>query len=331
MGSTETQDSPKQVGISGLRTYVPYALSVGALLVFATYLGRNIDRYRELLNLSLGTLLTLVGLVLVFALINGSINYFFYRALGAFLTAGESVGLAAVSTLANQLPFAGGLVAKGVYLKQRHQLAYTRFVSATMALYVCFVAANGAVALVVLGYWRLVAGAEIPAALVFGFSGMAASVVSLWFPLDALSLRGNLGKRLMQLGQGWRVLSQHMKLVGIVTGFQVLTTLLFAGRFWVAFRAFSQDVTYGQCLLFAAATILTRLVSIAPGGLGVREGIVAGVASLLGLEAGVSAVAVGLDRLVATSVIIVLGTIYTYLLSAKATSAEPIDAPGVGQ
>jgi uncharacterized protein (TIRG00374 family) len=200
-----------------------------------------------------------------------------------------------------------------------------------MALYVCFVAANGAVALVVLGYWWLISGAKIPPALVFGFSGMAAIVVSLWLPLDKLSLRGSLGKRLMQLGQGWRLLSQHVNLVGIMTGFQVLTTLLFAGRFWVAFRALSQDVTYAQCLLFAAATILTRLVSIAPGGLGVREGIVAGVASLLGFEAGVSAVAVGLDRLVATSVIIVLGTIYTYVLSAKATSAEPIDATGVGE
>ena len=111
----------------------------------------------------------------------------------------------------------------------------------------------------------------------------------------------------------------------------MLTTLLCAARYWIAFHTLSQDVTYAQCLLFAAATILTRLVSIAPGGLGVREGIVAGVASLLGFEAGVSAVAVGLDRLVATSVIIVLGTIYTYLLSAKATSAEPIDAPGVGE
>jgi uncharacterized protein (TIRG00374 family) len=72
-------------------------------------------------------------------------------------------------------------------------------------------------------------------------------------------------------------------------------------------------------------------VNIAPGGLGVREGIVAGVASLLGFEAGVSAVAVGIDRLVATSVVIVLGTIYTYVLSKKATDAEPADAVSAGE
>jgi uncharacterized protein (TIRG00374 family) len=72
-------------------------------------------------------------------------------------------------------------------------------------------------------------------------------------------------------------------------------------------------------------------VNIAPGGLGVREGIVAGIASLLGFEAGVSAVAVGIDRLVATSVVIVLGTIYTYILSKNATGTEPADVMSAGE
>jgi putative flippase GtrA len=57
----------------------------------------------------------------------------------------------------------------------------------------------------------------------------------------------------------------------------------------------------------------------------VREGIVAGVASLLGFEPDVSAVAVGLDRLVATSVILVLGTVFTYILSKKAANAPVIE------
>jgi uncharacterized membrane protein YbhN (UPF0104 family) len=331
MNSTEGERTFGQVALAKLKAYLPYVLSVGALGIFVNYLWRNLDRYRQLLNVSFTTLLSLVGLVFAFALINGSINYFFYQALDVFLTFNESVGLAAVNTLANQLPFAGGLVAKGVYLKQQHKLAYTHFLSATMALYVCFVAVNGAVALVVLVGWALVGGIEIPPALVLGFSGMAASVASLWLPVDALSLRGKVGKRLMQLAEGWRVLSQNIHLVGVMISFQVLMTLLFAGRFWIAFHALSQDVTYAQCLLFSSATVLTRLVNIAPGGLGVREGIVAGVASLLGFEAGISAVAVGIDRLVATSVIIVLGTIYTYVLSKKATDVEPADAVSAGE
>jgi uncharacterized protein (TIRG00374 family) len=59
--------------------------------------------------------------------------------------------------------------------------------------------------------------------------------------------------------------------------------------------------------------VLTQLVAITPGGLGVREGIVAIVASVYGIEMGVSVLAVGIDRLVATSVILVLGTVFIHM------------------
>lgn len=307
---------------SRVKTYVPCVLFLAAALVLGGYVCRNFERFRELIDLSVTTVLSLVILAGAFVIVNGSINYFFYRGLGASLTYNESVGLAAVNTLANQLPFAGGLFAKGIYLKQRHRLSYTGFLSATMALYVCFVAVNGAVALAVLGYWALLGSVEAPLPLILGFSGMAASVTSLWLPVDALSLRGKMGKWVSELAEGWRVLRQNVALVAVMAAFQVLMTLLFAGRFWIAFRALSQEVTYSQCLLFSSATVLTRLVNIAPGGLGVREGIVAAVATLLGFEPGVSTVAVALDRLIATSVIIVLGTIYTYFLSAKAANSK---------
>lgn len=145
-------------------------------------------------------------------------------------------------------------------------------------------------------------------------------------PLGAISLPGALGKRLTQLAEGSGVLSENVSLVGVMTGLRVVGTLLFALRLWIAFHALSQDVTYVQCLLFSSATVLTRLLAITPGGLGVREGIVAGVASVLGFDAGVSAVAVGLDRLVATAVIIALGAVYTYILSKKAAEPQPVDA-----
>ncbi len=315
-------DAPHHSCQTYLKAYLPYALSLGALLSFVIYIGKNFDRYRQLFDFSLGVFLSLFGLVLGLALINGLINYFLYRAMGAILTLNESVGLAAVNTLANQLPFAGGLIAKGVYLKKQHQLAYTHFLSATMALYVCFVSASGVVALIVLAYWTLARIENVPVALFFGFASMVASAIFLYLPVGNFSLPGKLGKRLKQLSEGWRVLGQNGHLVLKMIGFQVIATLLFAARLWISFHTLSQNVSYTECLLFSSATVLTRLISIAPGGLGVREGIVAGLASVLGFDPGISAVAVGLDRLVATTVILVLGTFYTYHLSKKTVKEE---------
>jgi len=312
------------VNVSKLKSYAPYILSITALLVFITYLHRNADRYRQLLDLSVGAISLLLGLVLMFTFTNGLINYLLYRQLGVVLTFNESIGLAAVNTLANQLPFAGGMIAKGIYLKQKYELAYTRFLSATLALYVCFVAANGAIGIAVLARWSLVDNKVLPMPLLLGFLGMLTTVFLLWLPTDVSFVPSKWGQRLAQLMDGWQVLSQNWLLVGKLVGLQMLMTLMFAGRFWIAFHALSQYVTLAQCLLFSAATILTRLVSIAPGGLGVREGIVAGVAYVLGFDAGVSVVAVSIDRLVATSVVIALGTIYTYILSKKVTDTHQV-------
>ncbi len=323
--STEQGQFPEN-NVDTLKTYLPYVFSILAVVIFVTYLARNLDRYQALMSFSVGTLLSIAGLQLIFAVISGSINYFFYRALGVFLGFSESVGLAAVNTLANQLPFAGGLVAKGLYLNRRHQLAYTRFLSAITALYVCFVAVNGAIGLVVLAGWALIGGAQVPRLLILGFSAMAATLAALWLPADAVTLPGALGRRLTQLEQGWSVLRRNVYLVAVMGGLQLAGTLLFALRLSIAFHALSQDVTYAQCLLFSSATVLTRLVNITPGGLGVREGIVAGLAGLLGFEAGVSAVAVALDRLVSTGVIIALGTVYSYVLGKKAVETEALDS-----
>jgi len=311
------------VHLSKLKSHLPKLLFIAALLVFAGYLYRNADQYQQLLDLSAGWLLLLVGLVLAITLTNSLINYFLYWGLGVSLTLNESIGLAAVNTLANQLPFAGGLIAKGVYLKQKYELAYTRFLSATFALYVCFVAANGVVGIVVLAYLALVNNLAVSMPLILGFSVMVVSVFLLRLPLDASDVPGRWGRRLAQLLSGWQILGQNRLLVSQLVGLQLLMTLLFAGRLWIAFHTLSQDVTLAQCILFSAATILTRLVSIAPGGLGVREAIVAGVAAVLGFDVGVSVVAVGIDRLVATLVVIALGTVYTYILSKKVASAQP--------
>lgn len=93
--------------------------------------------------------------------------------------------------------------------------------------------------------------------------------------------------------------------------------LTLAIRYWFAFRMLSQNVKISDAILFSSISVLTQLVSIAPGGLGVTETIVGGIAFLLGFELGVSIVAVGIDRLISTSVILVVGGASTIILGKQ--------------
>jgi uncharacterized membrane protein YbhN (UPF0104 family) len=305
-----------------LKGRLPLILSLIAIGLFLLYLYENADRLIQLLDVSSPFLVGISFMVLIFLLINGLINHQFYRSVGIFLSVKEAVGLAAVNTLANQLPFAGGLAAKGIYLKRKHRLDYTRYLSATMALYVCFVAANGVIGLAILLYWLFTGVLSTPIYLWFGFSGMAASLFVIWVPLKAKWISERYENTVVKLMEGWLVLRQKPFVTVRLILLQCAITVFFAGRFWLAFRMVSQEVSLGQCILFASATVISRLVSIAPGGIGVREGIVAGLAALLGFDAGPIVLGVGIDRLIATTIIILVGTIYTYILSRKLSKSE---------
>jgi len=315
---------------SRLRSYLPHLLSLAAIGVFVGYLVRNVERYKTLLDFSPVMLLFLVVLVLAMMVGNGLVNYFLYRRLGAELLLDEAIELAAVNTLANQLPFAGGIIAKAGYLKKRYRLPLLRFFSATLALYVLLITVGGLIGITTLLYLSLAHNRLPSFLLLVAFTGMASVVLVFWLPVDRISLTESWEKRLQQVLDGWQLLRKDRTVLGKLILIHLFMTLLFAGRFWLTFQALSQDITLIECILFSAARTLAQLVIITPGALGVREGIVAAVASLNGFAPDISIVAVGLDRLVETTVVIGVGAFSSYILSRKAVMPEPVEQLGEG-
>ena len=122
---------------------------------------------------------------------------------------------------------------------------------------------------------------------------------------------------------GWHILREDKALLSKVVLIYLVMMFSQSGRYWIAFGALSQNAAFSDCVLFAAASILTQLVSTTPGGLGVREGIVAAVAATQGFAPDIAIVAVGLDRLIATTVVIIVGTVSSYLLSRNVLVETP--------
>lgn len=304
-----------------LRRYTPSLLSLLVLMLFAVYISRNASEFAQLLNLSLPLLLLAVFLHTLNFAGNGLINLLLYRRLGATVGVTESMSLAAVNSLANLLPFAGGMVAKGVYLKRRFKLGYTRFLSATVALFMLMVAASGAVGLATLTYRSFGPEDETPLLLVGGFVVMLLSLTILWLP-PSLVPRGRWSVRFQQFLDGWRFMRRRPRLLVLLLLLQLGLTFVLASSYWIAFRIMSQPVSLADCLLFAAGSVLTQLVTITPDGLGVREGIVGAIASLLGFDLGISIVAVTIYRLIGTAITIALGSLASYHL-ARRLGAEP--------
>jgi uncharacterized membrane protein YbhN (UPF0104 family) len=233
--------------------------------------------------------------------------------------------LAAVTTLANQLPVSGGFITKGLYLKHKYHVSYTKYFSSVLAIYFCTLATYGLLGMAILLYWVLLDSNRVAPILFVGFGAMAASLLVFTVPLEHMRLPPALRKWVQQAVEGWVLISKNPLLVSKVLVLQTLTMLIVAIRYWLAFHMLSQNVTASQVILMSSASILTQLVSFAPGGLGVREAIVGGVAAALGFDLTASVAAIGLDRLVATISIIVVGWISTIVLGNRyaATAMKP--------
>ena len=315
------------MNIKFTRSALQIFISLGILAAFVYYLHNNSDKYLELLNISKIGILGLLLLTLAFPLLNGMQNTYLYRGLGlAGFSHWDGFLITAASTLANQLPVPGGIVSKGYYLKRRYALPYTKFASSTIATFFCFFAVNGLVGVAVLFYWILMDEIAAPSILLIAFTTMVACIFVFWLPLDWIRMPERMRQWTHQAVEGWTAIGRNPGLLFRLAFLQVALVVMLSLRYSIAFHMLSQNVTMGQTLLFASASILTQLVSIAPGGLGVREAIVASVATALGFDTGVSVVAVGLDRLVVTVMIVLTGWVSIVILGRQisATPNEPV-------
>lgn len=304
--------------MSKIKKFIPYLIILIVLVSYGIFIQQNTGRFQRLLNLSLDSFLVLLVLILCSITARGLINYHLYKGLEIPIPFFKSLGLATINTLGNQLPFSGGLVAKGIYLKKRYELSYTTFLSATVSLFLGFMTANGIIGLITLLSLSFFQQINPNGVLVFGFTMMTLSISMQWIKINYDFLPEKWKRYMKQLMDGWQVFRKNIGLWMILICLQIVSTFLTAGRFWVSFRFLSQDIPLTHCLLFSAATILTQLISIAPGGIGVREGIVAGIAAIMGVDPGISAIAVGIDRLLATSIIVITGSAFSYILSKDA-------------
>jgi uncharacterized membrane protein YbhN (UPF0104 family) len=293
-------------------------LGIGVVVGFVYYLYVNTDRYLHLLNISVTGVIMLFVLSLAFPWLNGIQNTLLYRSLGTSdFSHWDGFHLSATSSLANQLPLPGGVISKGYFLKRKYNLSYTMYTSSTLALFVCYLSLNGVVGLVILAYWTFIMQAAVSLYLWAGFCLLTISVLVFLLPLDRIVLPLGINDRFQRALEGWFHIRRHRWMVLKILVLQTVMVFILAVRYWIAFHMLSQNVSIAQVLLMSNASVLTQMVSLAPGGLGAREFIVASVASVIGFDAAVSVVAVGLDRLVSTMVKLLAGGVSTVFLGSQ--------------
>jgi uncharacterized membrane protein YbhN (UPF0104 family) len=295
---------------AGGKRLLPALVTVTALLVLGTYLWRNRAFVFETYALDPGAfalvaLLSALGLAL-----RAAANQLHFGALGVALPAADWFRLVAMTSFTNYLPLSAGLLAKALFLKRVHDVAYGHFAAGQTTLLLVVLSTNGAIGLVILA-------AQFPQAL-FGAVGAGFGVLTLSGAalLAPEGLRRKLSPRWFRFDVG---VGSARSFVGVAAT-QAAMLAASAASLWLCFAMGEGEVGYLACVLFTAAAVITRFVTVVPGALGVREFVIGGLAVLVGFELRDAVVAAALARAAEMVVVFAFGGAFTFSFSRELTA-----------
>ena len=292
-----------------LRRWLAGVLTLLVLLVLLGFLYENRSYVAASYSLRPELFLAVAGLTLLGLFVRGIANRLHFSGLGVNASTAAWFRLVAVTSFTNYLPLSAGLVAKAVFLKRVHALPFAHFAVGQTTLLVLIVATNGLVGLVLLGT-RF--PEELFGVVGLGFAAMLASGVLLVLPPRAREL---LSARWFPLAtQVGPAARRHWPGVALCQ-LGMLCAAAFALK--LCFAMGESSVGFEACLLFTAAAVVTRFVTIVPGALGLRELVIGGLAVLTGFDLRDAIVASTVARVAEILVVFVLGGIFTWRLSGE--------------
>lgn len=220
------------------------------------------------LVLALGVPLTILANAFEFKLIGASVQ----RRIPFF----RSLEISIIASAANMLPLPGGAVARVAALKA-YEVRYSDGIQATLIFALLWVS----LAFVFAGVCLLI--------YVFSSIGWLFLLFSLL--IGGTSFIWSIGKNVRLRIFGWAVAQR------------LLIVLLDGLRLWWCFLALGVDASFTQAGTLVVGGVIGSAVSLVPAGLGIREGVSAGLAPIVGLAAAAGFMAAGLNRILALAIL----------------------------
>lgn len=238
----------------------------------------------------------------------------------------EWLGLSTINTLGNYSPFQGGFVARGYYLKNYFKVPYTHFASSIIASTIVTLSTFSFVsALMIFINYFINNNFYLAPFLAFIAIGAAGLTLIIATPfLKKLKLSNNfLGKLIYSFIDGWDIFKSSKDCVSKLVLIDLAILIVSSGRFCYAAKALDINISYLKSIIISSTAIITILVNITPGAIGVREAIAGFTATLVDISIYDAVLAASLERAVILFWIIAFGIPYsiyfTKYLNSKMT------------
>ena len=305
---------------SSLLRTVRKSVSLILVLAFiawgAVYLYRHPEDLAALGNISAGSLVALAWLALLKLAAMGMFTWINLDALGIRLGFGEWYGLSAMTAMGNYLiAFRGGAAIRGVYLKSRYNFPYSLFLSTVASLYLLTFPTNAFLGLLALAGVYLWLGVSQPALALFLLACIIGPVSFLILIRWAPQFSGRWTSKLNPVVEGWKVLTAKPTTVVKLILASVFNSLVTVLMIHFSFHALGVELPLVQSGVLGILYLISAMAPITPAGMGFAEAALVLASGALGLDSAINILAAGLNRSAMLVVSLLLGPIFTLLLS----------------
>lgn len=275
-------------------------------------------------NISLPELLILLFLSLA-AILTYAFGYkHLIRIFDIKLKFREWFGLTVCNAMFNYyMPAKGGIVVRAFYLNKQHGLRYSHYAALSAVSYVlslCLFFGTGFLALMA-DY--LITGVYIREfAIIFllipAGAGLFLGGLRLVFKYLRIRIRpGRVASLILQIREGLSLARTRKRPVACFSIFVCLYLLIMAVRLFLCFHFLDADIGFSRALMIRSLTQFSFLLSILPGNLGLKEGIIVYASGLMQIAPEQAVLAALLDRAVGMIITFGFGTFFSHRLIKK--------------
>lgn len=297
-----------------------YLFVIIGLLLFIYW---NADLFYSLKQISFIDLGVLFSFGIIAILINSTQFRYLAEVFNIRLKFREWFGLAVANTLHNYYtPARGGTVLKAIYLKKSYNLAYSNFISLTAGAYLLgfFLASLSAAFFILISFLLynefyktvfLISIGLVVATAIIGFFSWKVE----WSAV--LKKFSRLHNFVLNVEKGLLFFKKNKRLLIKILLFKFLFIVIMAIKLYWAFRAIGVETNLITVLIIQSLVVFSMVLSLTPGNLGVREGIIGLLASMLDIPLKKAILGALVDRAVMMCIVIFLGLIFTRILAGE--------------
>nr|MBA4405534.1 hypothetical protein [Nanoarchaeum sp.] len=283
------------------------------LSLLVLYIYKNINDFKQLLNIHSYYIIPLFILTFIGLFLNGYILDILLTPFKIKINKKEKLLLPILTNFYNYItPFRGGMAARAIYLKKKYNLTYTDFLGTTLAVYLLafFIASLAAIISLLLIKFNL---------LIFIFLliiFLILTVIIITAPKIKLT-KYNMLNRFIKVINDWNLIKKNKPVIYktfIITLFQLFLSTL---SVLLCYKVLGIDIGFTKALFISSISSLSIVISITPGNLGIGDAISVFSANLVGIDLTQAVGATIISRAVGLLIIFIIGPIATYYLLKK--------------